>query len=266
MKRKKCITLASQLAVFLLISASTIFGPYGVQKAEASNCSAKQAEHLMYAKSGSNTSDDGSRSVLGDVNSDGNINSLDFANMRMYLLGFPNTTITKDNISIADLNKDNLFNSVDLAIMRGYLLGIIHAFPGEAQSTPVPNPTPSPVSNSDDFPSSISKASYYVKVGEVVKGKIDFEGDKDYLLFKPSVDGRYRLDITTDPNSTRGYLYTLQIEGLDYYYNSFKTYSTSSGCYVEEYLVGNTEYYIGIKNVNGSTNLDSYTIKITKLN
>ncbi len=288
MKKKKCITLVSQLAIFLLVTASTVFNPYGVGKVEAallcdaSVCSTKQAEHLVYGnsnvlqmQSGSNTSDDGSKVVQGDVNIDGSVNSIDFAHMRMYLLGMPNSILSKEKISIADLNMDREFNSIDLGIMRGYLLGKISGFPGDAPATPAPSATPtpkpsataipSPVSTSDDFTSSISKASYSVQVGEEVKGRINYEGDKDYMIFRPSVDGKYRLDVTTNPDSTRGYLYTLKIEGLDCYYSSFKTYSTNNGCYVQEDLLSNTEYYIGIKNVNGSTALDSYTIKITKL-
>ncbi|WP_010243043.1 family 43 glycosylhydrolase [Acetivibrio cellulolyticus] len=64
--------------------------------------------------------------TLGDLNSDGLINSLDFAKFRMHLLGI--TTLEETVLSNADVNKDGNVNSIDFALMRQYLLGIIKSF------------------------------------------------------------------------------------------------------------------------------------------
>ncbi|WP_010246327.1 dockerin type I repeat-containing protein [Acetivibrio cellulolyticus] len=262
MKKKKCITLVSQFVVFILIIASTVLYPFGFGKLEAATLN--------------NTSGGSPGIVQGDINYDGLVNSIDFAHIRMYLLGMSNSLLSEENVSIADLNMDKEINSIDLGIMRGFLLGKISGFPkGSASPTVVPTvaatPTPkastTPVpSSTDDFTNSISKASYALVVGEDVNGMINYEGDKDYLTFQPSVDGRYRVDIVSNPDTIVGFLYVEKVEGLDSYYSSFKTYTSDKGCYVEQNLLCNTKYYLGIKNINGVSSLDSYTIKISKVN
>lgn len=69
--------------------------------------------------------------LYGDVNGDNSINSLDFAMLRMYLVGrrsdFPMSN------KYADLDGDGNVNSLDLALMRKYLLGYIKKFPVETE-------------------------------------------------------------------------------------------------------------------------------------
>ena len=62
----------------------------------------------------------------GDANSDGNVNSLDFALLRMHLLGI--TPLTGKNLLNADVNGDGNANAIDFALLRQYLLGIISSF------------------------------------------------------------------------------------------------------------------------------------------
>lgn len=59
--------------------------------------------------------------LLGDLNDDGKINSIDFALLRCELLGIPHAGINK---AAADLNGDGKINSIDFANLRKHLLGI----------------------------------------------------------------------------------------------------------------------------------------------
>jgi len=60
--------------------------------------------------------------LIGDVDQNGSINSLDFANMQMVLLG-KKADFTGDAATAADINKDGNFNSLDFGLMRLHLLG-----------------------------------------------------------------------------------------------------------------------------------------------
>lgn len=77
--------------------------------------------------------------LIGDVNGDGNINSLDFAYMRMFLLDSKNSFPISNGRWASDTDGNGTFNSIDFAYMRKFLLGIITVFPRE--SLVIDNPT-----------------------------------------------------------------------------------------------------------------------------
>jgi len=62
----------------------------------------------------------------GDLNDDGEVNSIDFAQLRKHLLGM--TILTGTGLLNADVDKDGNVDSIDFAVMRMYLLGIKNSF------------------------------------------------------------------------------------------------------------------------------------------
>ncbi len=65
--------------------------------------------------------------ILGDLDNNGTINSIDFAKLRGYLLGM--ISPSEVNLLNADLNLDGQVNAIDFGWFRKYLLGIIKYFP-----------------------------------------------------------------------------------------------------------------------------------------
>ncbi len=62
--------------------------------------------------------------LLGDVDGNGNVNSIDFGHMRKYLLGitkeFPSG---KEGLAAADIDNNGSVNSIDFGYLRNYFLG-----------------------------------------------------------------------------------------------------------------------------------------------
>ena len=65
---------------------------------------------------------------LGDLNSDGQIDSIDLLELKKYLLGSGTIADTK----LADLDANGDVNALDFSLMKQYLLGTITTFPGQA--------------------------------------------------------------------------------------------------------------------------------------
>ena len=78
--------------------------------------------------------------LYGDVNDDGSVNSIDFAYLKMYLLGM---TKSLPNEVAADLDGNGVINSIDYAYMKQLLLGMIKPedLPA-AQNNATPTVTP----------------------------------------------------------------------------------------------------------------------------
>lgn len=69
-----------------------------------------------------------SSAELGDLNSDGQIDAMDFQLMKKYLLGQG----TIENTKIADLDASGTIDVLDLLLLKQYLLGTITSFPGQS--------------------------------------------------------------------------------------------------------------------------------------
>ncbi|HOQ01420.1 MAG TPA: glycosyl hydrolase [Acetivibrio clariflavus] len=67
--------------------------------------------------------------IYGDLNGDKNIDSIDYAYLKMYLLGMTKEFPADNGMKAADLNGDGSINSIDYAYLKSYLLGIIKVFP-----------------------------------------------------------------------------------------------------------------------------------------
>ncbi|AEV67414.1 dockerin type I domain-containing protein [Acetivibrio clariflavus] len=67
--------------------------------------------------------------IYGDLNGDKLVNSIDFALLKIYLLGYSKEFPYEYGIKSADLNRNGEVDSIDFAILRSFLLGIIKAIP-----------------------------------------------------------------------------------------------------------------------------------------
>lgn len=65
---------------------------------------------------------------FGDTNGDGETNAIDFAQLRLLLLGYTDTLPYEFGKYAADVDGNNSINAIDFAIMRKYLLGYINKF------------------------------------------------------------------------------------------------------------------------------------------
>lgn len=59
---------------------------------------------------------------VGDLNGDGNIDAIDYALMKQYLLGIINDFPVADDIKAADFDSDGSINAIDFALLKKYLL------------------------------------------------------------------------------------------------------------------------------------------------
>ncbi|NLI57321.1 MAG: proteinase IV [Clostridium sp.] len=72
--------------------------------------------------------------IYGDLNGDGEVNSLDYTLMKRYVLGSPNA-FEEEYFIAADLNGDNYVNSNDCTLLVRYILSILSKFPVEEKET-----------------------------------------------------------------------------------------------------------------------------------
>lgn len=76
---------------------------------------------------------------IGDINRDKEINAMDLASLRGYLLGMDGFLWVGERTYEADVDGDNNINAIDLAFIRQFILGNLNTFP---KSNLVPNTTP----------------------------------------------------------------------------------------------------------------------------
>lgn len=86
----------------------------------------------------------GAELKYGDVNGTGEVDSIDFAFMRSFLLGHISEFPVSNGMKAGDVNADGDVNSMDFGLMRKYLLGFINKFPAEDVPVVTPTPTATP--------------------------------------------------------------------------------------------------------------------------
>jgi|GEM_PF-743900 len=139
---KRMVALTISCVFVVQILTSTVFNKIGFSDVQAASTD-DAYETLLQSLEESNES-----TQIGDVDGNGQINSIDFARMRMRLLGMIKSFPVSNGTWAADVTGDGVFNSIDFAFMRMYILGKIKKFPAEENEvTPTPSisatPTPS---------------------------------------------------------------------------------------------------------------------------
>jgi len=71
--------------------------------------------------------------IVGDLNGDKSVDSLDFAVFRKYLVGKLKVLPVENALEVGDLNGDGRIDSLDFALLRMYLLGKIKEFPANTK-------------------------------------------------------------------------------------------------------------------------------------
>lgn len=138
-----------------------------------------------------------SRSVVGDLNGDNSVDSIDFAILKKYLL-YNNAPSETDWIECADVYKDGTINSLDLAVFRKYMLGMIDGLPFTVEqsgntSSPTNAVQVTPTPQGDWIPFIPQPENVSMKL---VLDRINYREDRDKKAIQVSItfnDGGYRI-------------------------------------------------------------------------
>ncbi len=170
------------------------------------------------------------QAIVGDVNGDGEVNSVDYAHIRMYLLGISDDFPGTDGLWAADVNGDNEINSIDFGFMRSFLLGKIDKLP-KINSTPITTPITTPttiaIPSESAYPDwDKERSSYATFTGSGYSGgsalldpiPLDMEitalNPEDYNCYgiQAALAGAY-LEVTGEKGTTMVYVTDLYPEG-----------------------------------------------------
>lgn len=111
--------------------------------------------------------DPGQTIKCGDINGDGNIDTLDFATLKMYLLGQSVTIKTE----ASDLDSDNVVTILDLAVLKKYLLGQVTTLPvnnGTTDPGGNTNPTEGDITIEPNGSMTLQQAVDSIKPGKTI--------------------------------------------------------------------------------------------------
>lgn len=86
--------------------------------------------------------------LIGDINGDGFVDSIDATTLKRFLLGITHSLPLENSLWRADTNGDGLLNSSDYAILTRYILDVINEFPINT----APEPPTSELINTGAYP------------------------------------------------------------------------------------------------------------------
>ena len=174
------------------------------------------------------------QTTVGDVNGDGYVNSIDYANMKLYLLGKIKSFPSPDGLWAADVDGNDIVDSIDYALVKSYLLGKIKKFPksdaiptNTSSATPTPQITPKPIPSNSAYPDwDQERSSYATFTGSGYSGgsalldpidpdmEITALNPYDYNCYgiEAALAGAY-LEVTGEKGSTIVYVTDLYPEG-----------------------------------------------------
>ncbi|WP_010245757.1 dockerin type I domain-containing protein [Acetivibrio cellulolyticus] len=181
---KRMISLVISCVFVVQILTSTLFNSSKVEAASL------DGGYETSQSIGSSEEESKESTRKGDVDGNGEVTSIDFARMRMKLLGLIDSFPVSNGTWASDVSGDGVFNSIDFAFMRQYILGIITKFPAEANNvTPTPNVSITPTSTLTDTepPSKPTGLNYSLVTGTSVSiywGQSTDSDLKDYAIFK----------------------------------------------------------------------------------
>ncbi len=117
--------------------------------------------------------------VYGDLNGDNNANSLDFATLRLFLVG--SIQLSDSQRKASDLNLDGNVNSIDFAYFRQFLLGMITKLPvGSVIVTPAYTSQPANTPNTNGGITHEAEASSNnLKYASIQSNYVTFDATKD---------------------------------------------------------------------------------------
>lgn len=136
--------------------------------------------------------------IYGDLNGSGEVDSIDFALMRSYLLGNISTFPVSNGMKIGDVNADGQVNSIDFAMMRSFLLGQITKFP--ADDIPVVTPTPTSIPKKGNVTYTLQKVSNPTSDQQDAYDKIQSAMDKAVSFYNQYTTITKSLNIVYEPS------------------------------------------------------------------
>jgi pectate lyase len=101
--------------------------------------------------------------IYGDLNSDGSVDTIDFALFKQYLLG----QSVSIRLEAADLDSDSSVTTIDYAILKKYLLGQINSLPYTGNGD-TPNPSEGDITVEPNGPVSLQQAIDTIQPGKTI--------------------------------------------------------------------------------------------------
>ena len=214
--------------------------------------------------------------IYGDINGDGEVNSIDYAILKKYLLGKIKEFDKPNAIKAADVDGNEEINSIDFAFMKKYLLGLIKVFPAYEKSTPTPliTATPTPTNSTPSEFAKLKPSITDVRMSELNRNSIELlwdqvEGAVLYEVLRDDVSiGTTSDTYFADLNVSEGMNHIYKIRAVNDLGESSQDSSNILVNTMDEVIDSNTvlsedRYYINLSLEGGATlDLNGYALNV----